>query len=1205
MATIVTPLTDGGRVEVEWVNGGQLKVQKYDASGAPVGPQEVSSPLMNSAAGPEVVALAGGGYVVVTTFASKGGALIDARVYDTGGPRVATLDLPGGGHGYDIAASPDGGFLVVSMEKGQVPPGGGQPDTQYHPFLTLYDNSGQVVRGPVQITGDLPTITVQADGDYLVQWNDGGIARTLEIDPSNPPALAKPAAPTLTILDDQGKFQGPVTDWSTDATPVARVAVTQVGTVLVTRHDGGTAWEKSLDGGVQVTQADVDRGYIDIPVIGFTGDGMPSTWYARFKSADGVVSDPVQDSFSFILRPEIWTVTDDVGPQTGALANGATTDDSTPTLQIGLESSGMKAGETLYVRENGTAVGQTVLTADDVARGYANITTTPLSNGEHTLYPHLGGPNLQFKLTVAASSSAPADNPATLKDWSGAANTGQSLVNLGGNEHGLPGGSYEAYSTGTLHQFYVSAPDGVKTLVIDGHTVIADGVFTPSSWEASFGLGTFTIRSFDPDTGKVTIIFNLEEAVRHNPGASQAFFNTSVTLTDTDGDQTSGRIDVTIYDDLPRVSADTATAQVGAGAVTGQLFANDGSADGLSLWGMGGAQTSGTVTLNGARGVLTVQSNGHFSYTANNGATNGTDTFTYEVVDGDGDRASSTLSVRVEEAPSGASGRVIQSPGPGSTLTGGTGDDTLIASQGPDQLTGGAGADVFRWTSTPWQFANVTDFRVGIDRLDLSPLLQQAGYTGSDPVADKYIWIVDRGADAGILFDPDGAGPNPQWPHFVVNLQNVETSGLTWAQLAGAGGGNPPPPTGSTVNISPATVTHAEGNSGLTAYSFTLTRTGDTSQVATTAYRVQGSGERPADSGDFQNGWMPSVSFGWNAGETSKTITVYVTGDTAAEGDETFSVVLQANSGGSNPTAVGPNSTAVGVITNDDGAGSGTPGQVYTSPGPGSTLQGGAGNDTLIASQGADVLTGNGGADTFAYRDMPWSAGRITDFAIGSDRLDLSGVFQDIGYSGSDPVADSHVRLVNALDGRSTHVYIDRDGAGTGDQWGTFAFTLEGVYGGGAAGARSSLTWAQLTGSGGGSEPPPPPPPPPPSGDGQVLRSDQYGDTIVGGAGNDTLHAGQGPDQLTGAGGADHFVYGALPWNAGRITDFTPGTDKLDLSGLFDAASGGSVEFRGDGQGNTQVYFDRDAPNSGDWPFLITTLQGVAPGQIGAADWIA
>jgi Ca2+-binding RTX toxin-like protein len=127
-----------------------------------------------------------------------------------------------------------------------------------------------------------------------------------------------------------------------------------------------------------------------------------------------------------------------------------------------------------------------------------------------------------------------------------------------------------------------------------------------------------------------------------------------------------------------------------------------------------------------------------------------------------------------------------------------------------------------------------------------------------------------------------------------------------------------------------------------------------------------------------------------------------------------------------------------------------------------------------------------------------------------------------------------------------------------------------------------------------------------------VITSHQYGDTLTGGSGNDTLNAGQGPDRLTGGGGADFFVYGKLPWNAGHATDFTPGTDKLDLRALFSASGYAGtdpiadhhLEFRSDGAGNTQVYFDRDAVGSGDWPYLIATLDHVSPGQISSGDWL-
>lgn len=54
------------------------------------------------------------------------------------------------------------------------------------------------------------------------------------------------------------------------------------------------------------------------------------------------------------------------------------------------------------------------------------------------------------------------------------------------------------------------------------------------------------------------------------------------------------------------------------------------------------------------------------------------------------------------------------------------------------------------------------------------------------------------------------------------------------------------------------------------------------------------------------------------------------------------------------------------------------------------TLRGGAGDDVLIAGPGADRLTGGAGADTFVFT-ADGQTNTVTDFALGTDRLDLSG----------------------------------------------------------------------------------------------------------------------------------------------------------------------------------------------------------------------
>src|SRR5207302_7593862 len=64
------------------------------------------------------------------------------------------------------------------------------------------------------------------------------------------------------------------------------------------------------------------------------------------------------------------------------------------------------------------------------------------------------------------------------------------------------------------------------------------------------------------------------------------------------------------------------------------------------------------------------------------------------------------------------------------------------------------------------------------------------------------------------------------------------------------------------IGFSTVSVAHDEGNSGSTAYSYTLTRTGDASAAATVQWSVSGTGANPADATDF-GGALPSgtVSF--------------------------------------------------------------------------------------------------------------------------------------------------------------------------------------------------------------------------------------------------------------------------------------------------------------------------------------------------------
>lgn len=801
--------------------------------------------------------------------------------------------------------------------------------------------------------------------------------------------------------------------------------------------------------------------------------------------------------------------------------------------------------------------------------------------------------------------------------------------------------------------------------------------------------------------------------------------------------------------------------------------------------------------------------------------------------------------------PSGGSGVVINSPGPGSTLTGGAGADTLNASQGADVLTGGGGADSFAFAAAPWSAGHITDFVVGVDRLDLSAIFQSSGFTGSDPVAAGRMRFDAEGSGTAVYFDRDA--PNTgDWPFKITVLDGVSPTGLTWATLSTGGGTtSPPPASGAQIALTTPSLSLAEGNSGVTAFSYTVARTGSTTGASSANWSVAGSGANPASASDFQGAALPSGVVNFAAGETSKTLVVNVLGDTTVEPTEGFTVTLSGASGATLGTA-----TATGAITDDDTTPGGGSGMVINSTGPRATLTGGPGADTLNASQGGDQLTGGAGADTFAWAKEPWEPARVTDFSVGTDKLDLSALFKAANYTGVDPIADKYIWLLDNGAG-GTKVLFDKDGAATAQQWPNYVINLEQT-------PTAGLTWAQL--SGGGATPAPTPPPssgestfvvfagqsnmggaymtastvsaawvpdpktliwdptskvwaqmkpgvntgygdqpnawgpevqfaidfrakfpdeilrivkkadggtgldlnsgayvadwspesngelfdqaktmigeagaaaggirpdmvffgqgeedattstaanayatnlpaflsavraewmsdsqgkvgifmigdtppyaaavrsaqlqtdqgqvntgsfdtadyplqsdnlhytaagynmagsgffslfgsltsgggsppatsPPPSGGGMVINSSAYGDSLTGGAQNDTLNAGQGPDVLTGGGGADRFVFAAAPWNPGRITDFTPGVDKIDLRGILDSAGYTGANAIADRYvlleataNGTKISVDMDGPQaSGQWPVTVTVLTGVSPSALTSSDWI-
>ncbi|WP_207240198.1 MULTISPECIES: retention module-containing protein [unclassified Pseudomonas] len=118
-------------------------------------------------------------------------------------------------------------------------------------------------------------------------------------------------------------------------------------------------------------------------------------------------------------------------------------------------------------------------------------------------------------------------------------------------------------------------------------------------------------------------------------------------------------------------------------------------------------------------------------------------------------------------------------------LNGGGGDDLLIGGMGNNTLTGGSGSDTFQWQQGNSGHDLVTDFTPGIDKLDLSQLLQ--GENASSASLDDYLHFTVTGSGPSLITSIDvsaAAGASSSQTIDLAGVNLAEHYGVT----PGAGG---------------------------------------------------------------------------------------------------------------------------------------------------------------------------------------------------------------------------------------------------------------------------------------------------------------------------------------------------------------------------------------------------------------------------------
>ena len=278
----------------------------------------------------------------------------------------------------------------------------------------------------------------------------------------------------------------------------------------------------------------------------------------------------------------------------------------------------------------------------------------------------------------------------------------------------------------------------------------------------------------------------------------------------------------------------------------------------------------------------------------------------------------------------------------------------------------------------------------------------------------------------------------------------------------------------TTYALAAASATLAEGNSGTTGFSFTVTRSGVVSGAGSVAWSLSGEGTSPADAADF-GGSLPGGTVSFAAGQVAQTVTVLVKGDTALEADEGFRITLSAPVGGAIATPA-----ASGVIRNDDVAG-----RVYNGTQTRNVVTGWAGDDTIFGNGGNDTLSGGGGDD-------------VIDGGTGNDTLDgNAGADTLIGGDGNDTYLtdglDALIEAATVAGGIDLVISTASHTLGTGLEH----LTLSGT--------------AAIDGTGNGLD--------------NTLIGNGAANVLSGLGGTDILIGGGGADRLDGGLGADTFRF--------------------------------------------------------------------------------
>ncbi len=233
-------------------------------------------------------------------------------------------------------------------------------------------------------------------------------------------------------------------------------------------------------------------------------------------------------------------------------------------------------------------------------------------------------------------------------------------------------------------------------------------------------------------------------------GDDTYFLTEATSITDAGGiDQVNARMSYTLGDDIENLNLNGYGNFSGTGNVLDNVITGNGS--GNQLFGLNGNDTlsglQGNDILYGGNGDDNLDGGGgNDQLTAGNGN---------DIISGGSGNDQLFGEVGFDTLLGGAGNDTLYGGSASDTLDGGSGNDVLYGgSFGSDLMTGGDGADIFVFDVPSTSFANnaadvITDFHVGVDKIDFSALVDGAltfvGTSALSKIDDSVRWFQSGG----------------------------------------------------------------------------------------------------------------------------------------------------------------------------------------------------------------------------------------------------------------------------------------------------------------------------------------------------------------------------------------------------------------------------------------------------------------------------